>query len=92
MIETEEGVRHGQEIVETPGVSAVETVHIPEADAARILRMCLERKVVAAQDVSPADVAAKITAGYRMISVGWDFALLQRSLAESVEAMRSAIR
>jgi 2-keto-3-deoxy-L-rhamnonate aldolase RhmA len=92
MIETEEGVRHAQEIVETPGVSAVETVHVPEADAARILRMCLEKKVVAAQDVSPADVAAKVAAGYRMISVGWDFTLLQRSLTESVKAVRSTIR
>ncbi|MCX6538501.1 MAG: aldolase/citrate lyase family protein [Acidobacteria bacterium] len=88
MIETENGVRNAKEIVETPGVSAVECVHIPEADAARILKMCLDRKVVAAIDVTPADVQAKIAAGYRMLSVGWDYALLQRALTDTVKAMR----
>lgn len=88
MIETEEGVRHAQEIVETPGVSAIECVHIPEADAARILKMCLDRKVVAAVDASPADVQAKIAAGYRLLSVGWDYALLQRALTDTVKGMR----
>jgi 2-keto-3-deoxy-L-rhamnonate aldolase RhmA len=88
MIETENGVRNAREIVETPGVSAVECVHIPDADAARILKMCLDRKVVAAVDATPADVQAKIAAGYRMISVGWDYALLQKALGETVKAMR----
>ncbi len=88
MIETEAGVRHAREIVETPGVSAVECVHIPDADAARILRMCLEHKVVAATDATPADVQAKIAAGYRMLSVGWDYSLLQRTLTDTVKAMR----
>lgn len=88
MIESDEGVRHAREIVETPGLSAVETVHIPDADAARILAMCVARKVVAATDATPADVAAKVAAGYRMLSVGWDYAMLQRSLADSVKALR----
>jgi 2-keto-3-deoxy-L-rhamnonate aldolase RhmA len=88
MIETENGVRHAREIVETPGVGAVECVHIPEGDAAAILKMCIDRKVVAATDASPSDVQAKIAAGYRMLSVGWDYALLQRALTESVKAMR----
>ena len=88
MIETENGVRNAQEIVETPGVSAVECVHITDADAARILKMCLDRKVVAAADATPADVQAKIAAGYRMLSVGWDYVLLQRALTDTVKAMR----
>lgn len=88
MIETEAGVRHAQEIVETPGVSAVECVHIPDADAARILEMCLRRKVVAAVDAAPSDVQAKIAAGYRMLSVGWDYSLLQRALTDTVKGMR----
>jgi len=88
MIETDAGVRNAKEIVETPGVSAVECVHIPDADAARILKMCLDRKVIAATDATPADVQAKIAAGYRMLSVGWDYALLQRSLTDAVKALR----
>ncbi|MBE3099031.1 MAG: hypothetical protein IMZ44_18105 [Planctomycetes bacterium] len=92
MIESDEGVKHAKEIVETPGVGAVECVHIPEADAARILKMCLEKGVVAAVDASPADVQAKVAAGYRMVSVGWDYALLQKALGDSVKALRSSIK
>ncbi len=92
MIETEEGVRHAQEIVETPGLSAIETVHIPDADAKRILKMCLEKKVIAAIDAGPEDIKAKIDAGYKMISVGWDFGLLQKALRDSITTMRSAIK
>ncbi len=92
MIETEEGVRHAQEIVETPGVSAIETVHIPAADAERILKMCREHGVISAIDASPEDVKARIDAGYKLISVGWDFGLLQKGLSETIKAMRSAIK
>jgi 4-hydroxy-2-oxoheptanedioate aldolase len=92
MIENEEGVRHAREIVETPGVSAIETVHISDADAARILAMCKERHVVAAVDASPADVKAKIDAGYRMVSVGWDFNLLQKGLTDTIKSFRSAAK
>jgi len=92
MIESEEGVKHAKAIVETPGVGAIECVHIPEADAARILKMCLDKGVIAAVDASPADVQAKVAAGYRMVSVGWDYALLQRALGDTVKAMRSAIK
>ena len=92
MIETEEGVRHAQEIVETPGVSAIETVHIPAADAARILKMCLEHGVISAIDASPEDVKARMDAGYKLISVGWDFGLLQKGLGETIKAMRLAIK
>jgi len=92
MIETEEGVRHAREIVETPGVSAIHTVHIPDADAEGILRMCQERGIVAAIDAAPGDIKAKIEAGYRLISVGWDFGLLQKGLSDTIKAMRSAIK
>jgi 4-hydroxy-2-oxoheptanedioate aldolase len=92
MIETEEGVRHAQEIVETPGVSAIETVHIPAADAERILKMCLEHGVISAIDASLEDVKARMDAGYKLISVGWDFGLLQKGLSETIKAMRSAIK
>jgi len=92
MIETEEGVRRAQEIVGTPGVSAIETVHIPDADAARILKMCRERGVIAAVDATPSDVKAKIDAGYKLISVGWDFGLMQKALKDTIDAMRSGIK
>jgi len=92
MIETEEGVRHAREIVESPGAGATETVHIPEADAERILKMCRERGVVAAVDAAPGDVKAKVEAGYRLISVGWDFGLLQKALGETIQAMRTSIK
>jgi 2-keto-3-deoxy-L-rhamnonate aldolase RhmA len=92
MIETEEGVRHAQEIVETPGVSAIETVHIPDADARRILKMCREHKVISAINATPEDIKAKIDAGYKLISVGWDFGLLQKGLSDTFKAMRLAIK
>ncbi|MCX6564043.1 MAG: aldolase/citrate lyase family protein [Candidatus Aminicenantes bacterium] len=92
MIETEEGVRHAQEIVETPGVSAIETVHIADADAGRILKMCREHKVISATNATPEDIKAKIDAGYKLISVGWDFGLLQKGLGDIFKAMRPAIK
>jgi len=92
MIESEQGVHNAREIVETPGVSAIQTVHIPDADAARILQMCLDRRVVAATDATPEDMKAKLDAGYRMLSVGWDFDLLRRELADTIKGMRSAVK
>ena len=92
MIETEEGVRHAQEIVETPGVSAIETVHIPDADARRILKMCQEHKVISAINATPEDIKAKIDTGYKLISVGWDFALLQKGLSDTFKSLRLAIK
>ena len=92
MIESEQGVHNAREIVETPGVSAIQTVHIPDADATRILQMCLDRRVVAATDATPEDMKAKLDAGYRMLSVGWDFDLLRRELADTIKGMRSAVK
>jgi len=92
MIETETGARKAKEIVETPGLSAVQPVHLPDADTARILKMCLARGVVAATDAGPGDIKAKVDAGYKMISVGWDFDLLRRELGDTIKGMRSAIK
>lgn len=92
MIETEEGVRHAREIVETPGLSVIQTVHVPAADAERILKMCREHGVITATDATPEDIKAKIEAGYRLISVGWDFGILQKGLADTFKAMRAAIK
>jgi 4-hydroxy-2-oxoheptanedioate aldolase len=91
MIETEEGVRHAQEIVETPGVSAVETVHIAETDAARILKMCLAKGVIPAIETDAASVKAKADAGYKLIALGWDFGMLQKELGASMKTARAAI-
>jgi 4-hydroxy-2-oxoheptanedioate aldolase len=92
MIESDEGVKHAEEIVATPGVSAIEPVHLSDADTARIVKLCRERNVVLATDASPENVKAKLAEGYRLISVGWDFAMIQKSLADTVGAMRPAMR
>ncbi len=92
MIESAEGVAHAREIVETPGVTAIQPVHLSEADTATIVRLCRERNVVLATDAGPKDIAARVAEGYRMISVGWDFGLLQQTLGETIGGMRGAIR
>jgi 2-keto-3-deoxy-L-rhamnonate aldolase RhmA len=92
MIESETGVRNAKEIVETPGVSAIQTVHIPDPDAARILKMCRDSGVVAATDAGPEDIKSKLDAGYRMLSVGWDFDLLRSRLGDTIKGMRSAVK
>jgi 4-hydroxy-2-oxoheptanedioate aldolase len=91
MIETEEGVRHAEEIVSTPGVAAVHVVHLSEADNDKILKLCQVHHVVAAIDATPADVKARVTAGWRLISLGWDFDMLQKQLRDSLRATRTAI-
>lgn len=92
MIESDEGVRHAAEIVSTPGVTAVQPVHLSEADTARIVKLCRDRKVFAATDATPADIKARADEGYRLISVGWDFGLLRDALGSAVKSMRSAVR
>jgi 2-keto-3-deoxy-L-rhamnonate aldolase RhmA len=92
MIESEEGVNHAQEIVETPGVGAIWPVHVPDEDLARILKMCKETGVIALIGANPEDVKAKVDAGYQMILLGWDFELLEKELRETVEKMRSTLR
>jgi len=91
MIETDEGVRHAEEIVATPGIAAVHVVHLSEADNAKILKLCQQHHVIAAIDATPQDVKARVDAGWRLISLGWDFGMLQKQLAETLKATRSAI-
>lgn len=91
MIETEEGVRHAQEIVETPGVSAVETVHIGDADAARILKLCQAKHVIPAIETDAADVKKRADEGYRLIALGWDFDMLRKELGASMKTARAAV-
>ncbi len=91
MIETEEGVRHAEEIVSTPGLAAVHVVHLSDAEDDRILKLCQKYHVVGAIDATPADVKAKVAAGWRMISLGWDFSLLQKALGDTIAATRGAI-
>ncbi len=92
MIESEEGVRQAQEIVETPGVGAIWAVHVPDEDLARILKMCKEKGVIALIEANPEDVKAKVDAGYQMILLGWDFQLLERELRKTVKKMRSVLK
>lgn len=92
MIESDEGARHAEEIVSTPGVTAIQPVHLSAADTAKVLKLCRDRKVIAATDAGPADVKARVDEGYRLISVGWDFGLLRETIESAVKQMRSAIR
>jgi 2-keto-3-deoxy-L-rhamnonate aldolase RhmA len=91
MIETEEGVRHAEEIVSTAGLSALHVVHLSDADNDKILKLCQKYRVVPAIDATPEDVKAKVAAGWRMISVGWDFGMLQKQLGDTLKATRGAI-
>jgi 2-keto-3-deoxy-L-rhamnonate aldolase RhmA len=92
MIESEEGVKHAREIVETPGLTAIQPVHLSEAGTALVVKLCRERNVVLATDAGPKDIKARLDEGYRMISVGWDFDLLRNALGETIKGMRSAIK
>lgn len=91
MIETQQGVSHAEEIIATPGIAAVHAVHLPEADNDKILKLCQKHHVVAAIDASPEDVKARVNAGWRLISIGWDFGMLQKQLADTLRATRAAI-
>jgi 2-keto-3-deoxy-L-rhamnonate aldolase RhmA len=91
MIETEEGVRHAEEIISTPGLSAVHVVHLSDADDAKILALCQKYHVIPAIDATPQDVQAKVAAGWRMISLGWDFDMLARQLGDTIKSVRAAI-
>lgn len=91
MIESEEGLKNAKEIIQTPGLAAIHTVHVSEEGAAKVLKLCLENKVIASIDANPGNVKAKLAAGYKMINVGWDFGLLQRQLNDTFKSIRSAI-
>jgi len=88
MIESEAGAQHAEEIVQTPGVTAVQAVHLSAEDTARVLALCRDHGVIAATDAGPDDVAERLAEGYRLISVGWDFNLLRDHLGALLEKMR----
>ena len=92
MIETDEGVRHAEQIISTPGLAALHVVHLSEADNDNILKLCQKYHVVPAIDATPDDVKARVAAGWRLISLGWDFGMLQKQLGETLKATRSAIK
>lgn len=91
MIETEEGVKNAKEIIQTPGLAAVHTVHISPEDAEKVLKLCLEHHVVAGTNANPNTIAAKVAAGYRLISLGSDFSMLQGQLRNSLKEMRATL-
>ncbi len=92
MIESEEGAQNAQEIVETPGLGAIWAVHVSNEDLEKILKICKEKGVIAMIGAGPEDVKAKVEAGYQMITVGWDFQLLERELQETIQKMRSSLK
>jgi 4-hydroxy-2-oxoheptanedioate aldolase len=91
MIESDAGARHAEEIVQTPGVTAVQAVHLSPEDTARVLALCRDHGVIAATDAGPDDVAERLAEGYRLISVGWDFSLLRDHLGSLLEKMRRPV-
>ncbi len=90
MIETDEGVKNAESIIRTPGLAAVHAVHLSDADAAQVLKLCLQYHVIPAIDASPTNAKAKIAAGYKMLSLGWDYGLMQQKLTENMKAVRAA--
>jgi 4-hydroxy-2-oxoheptanedioate aldolase len=91
MIESEKGVRNAREIIETPGVGAIATAHVSREDAALIHKICLEVGVVSAANARPDTIKARVDAGYKLISLGWDFGMLHRHLSETLKGMRTAL-
>ncbi len=91
MIETEEGARHAEEIISTPGLSAIHAVHLSDADDANILALCKKYHVIAGIDATPQDVKAKVAAGWQLISLGWDFDMLKKQLDDTITAVRGTI-
>lgn len=91
MIETEEGARNAEAIITTPGLGAVYATHLSDADAAKVLKLALQHKVIVGTDTTPDNVQATVAAGYRLITLGWDFRMLQIALADSVKKGRAGI-
>lgn len=91
MIETDDGVKHADEIISTPGLAAVHAVHLAEADNDKILKLCQKYHVVPAIDATPADVKSRVAAGWRLISLGWDFDMLKKQMGDTIKATRAAL-
>ena len=67
-------------------------MHLSEADTALVVRLCREKNVILAGDATPATINARIAEGYRLLSVGWDYSLLNDALGGTVKALRGAIK
>lgn len=91
MIESAKGVENASEIVAVAGVGAIEPVHLSEEDTRRIEQICKQKGVFLAADVTPEEAGEKLAAGYRLLSLGWDFNLLRQELDRSVSGARRAI-
>ena len=63
MIETAEGAARAREIIETPGVTAIQPVHLSDADTATVVRLCREKNVILATDAGPDDIGARLAEG-----------------------------
>ena len=92
MIESAKGIENAREIVNVPGLGAIEPVHLPEADTKAIVAMCKEKGVYLATEAAPEDVSARIAEGYRLIHLGWDFNLLRSELDERVSRTREIVK
>jgi 2-keto-3-deoxy-L-rhamnonate aldolase RhmA len=92
MIESAKGVENAASIIATPGLGAVEPVHLSEEDTKRIVAMCREKNVFLATNATPEDVETRVAEGYRLISLGWDFNLLKNELDSTVVKTRKALR
>jgi 2-keto-3-deoxy-L-rhamnonate aldolase RhmA len=92
MIESAKGIENAREIVNVPGLGAIEPVHLPEADTKAIVALCKEKGVYLATEAAPDDVALRIAEGYRLIHLGWDFNLLRTELDERVTRTREIVR
>lgn len=91
MIKSQEGVRKAEEIISTPGLAALEVVHMPDDDTRRIVKLCQDYGVVAAVTASPEAVAQRLDEGYRLISIGWDYAILADQLKVQIEKNRQMV-
>lgn len=91
MIETEAGVKHAEEIISTPGLAAVHAVHLSEPENDQVLKLCQKYHVVPAIDATPDTARARVAAGWRLISLGWDFDMLKKEMGDRIAATRRAV-
>ncbi|MGH9321016.1 MAG: aldolase/citrate lyase family protein [Vicinamibacteria bacterium] len=92
MIESARGVENAGEIIATPGLGAIEPVHLSEEDTARIVELCMEKGVFLATEAAPEDVAARVEQGFRLIHLGWDFNLLRQELDGRISRTREILK
>lgn len=92
MIESEIGAERAEEIMTTPGISAVQPVHLSDPSTAKIVALAKKHNVVLATDATPADVQQRLAEGYKLISIGWDFNFMKDAVDKTFAAMRPVIK